>query len=277
MTDYKIVNDEINNIIKIIKDINNANHNFNCQSLNSNWRTYIYLNYKDVLKYDEITNKVYIPIFKIKNNYYIDSMLIIHCFKCYLHTPETYTINNFPNLTGILSNYNGIPIVYYRVNYNLEQLIKKEKTIEQLKCQNHHNHTAILFYEHIEPVIIEKLLPEEHIELLQNELNDLKINLNIKSEQVSDKIRKLELENTELLYKLSNLEFKNNELKNKIRNMDLELHYLKLDSSNKKIKYNYDDIKKRNKLLNQEFKRVYKLISKNIGFNLNPFIIFIFF
>lgn len=37
---------------------------------------------------------------------------------------------------------------------------------------------------------------------------------------------------------------------------------------NKKINYNYKDIKQRNKKLNQEFKRVYKLISKNIGFNL---------
>lgn len=33
-------------------------------------------------------------------------------------------------------------------------------------------------------------------------------------------------------------------------------------------KYNYNEIKLQNKNLNQEFKRVYKLISKNIGFNL---------
>ena len=36
----------------------------------------------------------------------------------------------------------------------------------------------------------------------------------------------------------------------------------------KGTEYNYQEIKNRNKQLNQEFKRVYKLISKNIGFNL---------
>lgn len=35
-----------------------------------------------------------------------------------------------------------------------------------------------------------------------------------------------------------------------------------------KINYNYEEIKQKNKKLNQDFKRVYKLISKNIGYNL---------
>jgi hypothetical protein len=64
--------------------------------------------------------------------------------------------------------------------------------------------------------------------------------------EIENCIFKQELNHSVKLFKLR---YKNNE------------HF-----KNKKI--NYKDIKQRNKKLNQEFKRVYKLISKNIGFNL---------
>lgn len=79
----------------------------------------------------------------------------------------------------------------------------------------------------------------------------------------------------ELNSRISNLELsfldltkENIQLKEKIRLNNIEIHYLKSINNKKIVKYNYQEIKNRNKQLNQEFKRVYKLISKNIGFNL---------
>jgi hypothetical protein len=70
------------------------------------------------------------------------------------------------------------------------------------------------------------------------------------------------------IQQLNNLENENGKLKECIRNNSMEIHYLKLNNEQKNIKYNYQEIKNKNKSLNNEFKRVYKLISKNIGFNL---------
>ena len=74
-------------------------------------------------------------------------------------------------------------------------------------------------------------------------------------------MHKLELNNSELINE-------NNLLKNQVRQNKIEIHYLKSINNEKIVKYNYQEIKNKNKQLNQEFKRVYKLISKNIGFNL---------
>ena len=97
----------------------------------------------------------------------------------------------------------------------------------------------------------------------------------------------------ELIKKIQNdhdkLKNKNNELEidNKVLICRLEQQNIKLskkDDLNKRLiniltiykyhelnnvqKYNYNEIKQKNKQLNQEFKRIYKLISKNIGYNL---------
>jgi len=48
----------------------------------------------------------------------------------------------------------------------------------------------------------------------------------------------------------------------KIRNLELEVHYLK-SQSEKKVTIDYDAIKQKNKLLNNEFKRIYKLMKFN--------------
>lgn len=45
----------------------------------------------------------------------------------------------------------------------------------------------------------------------------------------------------------------------KIRNLELEVHYLK-SQSEKKVTIDYEAIKQKNKLLNNEFKRIYKLM-----------------
>jgi hypothetical protein len=58
------------------------------------------------------------------------------------------------------------------------------------------------------------------------------------------------------------------QLKEKNKETEIEIHYLKCANPSKKITYDYNQIKKQNAKLNKEFLRIYKLIKKNIGYNL---------
>lgn len=69
--------------------------------------------------------------------------------------------------------------------------------------------------------------------------------------------------------KISNLECTIKKMEEKIREQSMELHYLKLSTNGAKVKYNYEEIKEQRKKINNEFKRIYKLIRKNIGYNLS--------
>lgn len=64
-----------------------------------------------------------------------------------------------------------------------------------------------------------------------------------------------ELINKELINKL---ELDNKELINKIRELNIRLDYL--EKNNMNTIYNYNEIKNKNKRLNNEFKRIFKLI-----------------
>jgi hypothetical protein len=59
------------------------------------------------------------------------------------------------------------------------------------------------------------------------------------------------------------------QLKEKNKENEIEIHYLKCANQSKKITYDYNQIKKQNAKLNKEFLRIYKLIKKNIGYNLS--------
>ena len=111
--------------------------------------------------------------------------------------------------------------------------------------------------------ILKKLIEYEIIIIKQ-----LYDNTEYSIKEFEGKIFNLELQIHEL--ELLNLYLKNDNiiLKEKVRKNDIEIYYLKLTNNEKRVKYNYQEIKQKNKNLNQEFKRVYKLISKNIGFNL---------
>lgn len=89
--------------------------------------------------------------------------------------------------------------------------------------------------------------------------------------QLSKTITKLELENKELKHLNCDLSktIKKLELENK--ELELENHILKkeVEYYHSLIpKYDYKEMKQTKKNLHNEYKRIYKLIKKNIGFNL---------
>jgi hypothetical protein len=137
-----------------------------------------------------------------------------------------------------------IPLTKEFISYLTSNEIMDYSTCKNL--YNEHNDTIInhilSLYNCITPHFID----------LKNDENLNKINIRLNNLESSN----LELQNENKL------------LKEKIRINEIELHYLKSINKEKIIKYNYEEIKNRNKKLNQEFKRVYKLISNNVGFNL---------
>jgi hypothetical protein len=82
-------------------------------------------------------------------------------------------------------------------------------------------------------------------------------NENLKLENKYDKKFNELFENTSDIIKelKKDLDIKNE----KIRELETKVHYLELQTD-KKVKYNYNEIKQKNKLLNNEFKRVAKLM-----------------
>ena len=83
---------------------------------------------------------------------------------------------------------------------------------------------------------------------IKNELEKITNNLESKFKYTSDIIKELK----------QDLNIKNE----KIRNLELEVHYLK-SQSEKKITIDYNAIKQKNKLLNNEFRRMFKLMKFN--------------
>lgn len=93
-------------------------------------------------------------------------------------------------------------------------------------------------------------------EFIDNMYNHNK-NENLKLENKYDKKFNDLFENTSDIIKelKKDLDIKNE----KIRELETKVHYLELQTD-KKVKYNYNEIKQKNKSLNNEFKRVAKLM-----------------
>ena len=214
--------------------------------------------YKNFINYNSELDKVTLPIHHTNmKEFYIDADIIHNLLSCGMSlTPMVlrYSFNYeqpfqnsqcekryFKINDGILKTYIGVRIEF-------AHFITSNKPIDCCTFKNLYNtselesKTLLSYYNHITPYFID-LEDDENINKINRRLNNLE---------------------------LSNLELQNENklLKEKIRTNEIELHYLKSTNKEKKIKYNYEEIKNRNKKLNQEFKRVYKLISNNVGFNL---------
>lgn len=143
--------------------------------------------------------------------------------------------------------------------YFIKQI--KNLNISEIIKDNHRCLNPSGIYDQVE-LFLKNYCNIQFIEFSE-EIQQCKYNIN------SYDIQLLINSNMSNIYKmLHNLNTENIILKEKIRQNEIELHYIKSINKEKIVKYNYQDIKNRNKKLNQEFKRVYKLISKNIGFNL---------
>lgn len=209
-------------------------------------------------KYNHKTNKLLIPIFYNQNNLYsnfefdIFKKLKINMIKypnkiiyydlLYLHTPVYgyYMLDNIQNghiymVLHFIHLYN-CEINKININEELSDYILRQSKIHNIQT-NYFNFNFIEF----------------KTKLQKNQEKDLNI--------LKNNILQLQISNQNILNE-------NNLLKNQVRQNEIEIHYLKSINKEKKVKYNYQEIKNRNKQLNQEFKRIYNLISKNIGFNL---------
>ena len=216
-------------------------------------RLHSIINYTKIIgkfyKYDKLTGKLIIPIFYKKNKFYFYSLFInvmlpdlaLTCEKSYFYNSQitygslhdNHLINTFYNWSHNYQQYKYVTS-YKNENEFVKSMISgggnEQEKLKYLKIYNTYEFQFIPFKK-------------------QHEL------------EFEKRLQKLELNNSELINE-------NNLLKNKVRQNEIEIHYLKSINKEKIVKYNYQEIKNRNKQLNQEFKRVYKLISKNIGFNL---------
>lgn len=224
----------------------------NVKSYSYSYHTDLYIKYKDDFKFEN--GKLYLPVIKINDKYYIDFLCLLvlndnqNIFGPYynyilsnasiqLLTEKHSQITNYVKHGSEILLNNKEPEYLLSINSIFYRIITNEITIDNISHPNSFEESLTKYiYEHIVPVIIERESEKNKSDDLKTEIDDLKTEIN--------------------------------NLKHKLRESEIEIHYLKLNNGNKIIKYNYFEIKNRNKQLNQEFKRVYKLISKNIGFNL---------
>lgn len=146
------------------------------------------------------------------------------------------------------SNYVGIKLL----NNEFESQFKYRLNI---------NYSGVKIYKNTELNNLKSIISTKYLE---DEILNYKAqtnNLKFENKELKKSHDKLLIEKTQI--KRKNIELTSClDIKNKIINeLEKELKYFR-------PKYNYDEIKQKNKNLNQEFKRIYKLIKKNIGFNL---------
>jgi hypothetical protein len=212
------------------------------------------INYTKIIgkfyKYDELTGKLIIPIFYKKNKLYIYILFInvmlpdlaLHCEKSYYYNSQITYGNIYSN--HLINTFYYWSHHYQQYKYNYTQY-KNENEFVKSRISDVGNEQDKLIHLKIYNTYEFQFISFKK----QHEL------------EFEKRLQKLELNNSEL-------QKENNLLKNQVRQNEIEIHYLKSINKEKIVKYNYQEIKNRNKQLNQEFKRVYKLISKNIGFNL---------
>ena len=261
--EYK--NQEIRNNTKYMEIYNKYKNQFNNEDCKGGQQTYKkYLIIGKFYKYDEITKKITIPIF-----YNNDS-----------NSVELYSYGEFPIIVTniemffITTHYCNI-LSQCKLHRCPSAIIDWTKHYKRYGVQYKTEHEFIMHIMHT--------IYGHHDQNMKNEClkyyNSFDFNLipfkNQNELDFDKKLNKIENENKKLnnfINKLEtdfiNLENENKKLNGQIRNNAIEIHYLKSINEQKIIKYDYQEIKNRNKQLNQEFKRVYKLISKNIGFNL---------
>ena len=214
--------------------------------------------YKNFINYNSELDKVTLPIHHTNmKEFYIDADIIYSILNNGVSLTPMLLRDTFNHQQPFQNNQSekryfkindGILKTYIGVRIEFAHFITSNKPIDCCTFKNlystseQESKTLLSYYNCITPHFID----------LKNDENLNKINRRLDNLELSN----LELQNENKL------------LKEKIRTNEIELHYLKSINKEKIIKYNYEEIKNRNKKLNQEFKRVYKLISINVGFNL---------
>jgi hypothetical protein len=99
--------------------------------------------------------------------------------------------------------------------------------------------------------------------IIKNHEHTINILLNNIKELKSEN-DELKLENHELKIEMTGINSLNKKLKSENHILKKEVEYY----NSLKQKYDYNEMKQNKKILHNEYKRIYKLIKKNIGFNL---------
>lgn len=216
------------------------------------------------LNYDLNTNILNIPIFNINNIYYIHSDTIFGLF-----FNNQHFINSKYFIDNILNGDNNI------LNHNLSFNISNIHYLQHNEILKEIDNGHIIFYYPINKYFKYYCLNKDtnyiNTELIKNKYTPELINKQFYIySQINPIIIKKNLDYNSIIQKIEfefqNLISENIFLKNKIKDLELNIHYLNLNNINT-IKYNYKDIKNKNKQLNNEFKRIYKLINKRDKIN----------
>lgn len=180
-------------------------------------------------------------------------------------------VNHHPNAE--------IEITYYSYNnmFRICCLHEYYKLIEQTTLQSgifsgsfeSRNYSKLFYYDdfkyliHNENIIAvhnSAKITERIIKKHSPELQTLKYKFKVKNIDIDDNFVYITKDKYDSLISL------NNKLTNDIKNYKSEIAYLKEVNSKSRI-YDYNEIKEKNKKLNNEFKRIVKLMKFNIHFN----------
>jgi hypothetical protein len=184
------------------------------------------------------------------------------------------------NRINIKSEPNAeIEITYYSYNnmFKICCLHEYYKLIEQTTSQtglctrsfesrnysklfDYNDFKYLIYNENIIAVHNTTKITERIIKKHNPELQTLKYNFKIKNIEIDDNFVYITKDKYDSLISL------NKKLTNDIKNYKSEIAYLKEINSKSRI-YDYNEIKQKNKKLNNEFKRIVKLMKFNIHFN----------
>ena len=162
-------------------------------------------------------------------------------------------------------HYNGLTFNSWDI-LNLSNILYKNKIITIFKLDHIPFFTSLKngIYEYKKGPYIHKLtiniinLTEDIIleSEVSNRLNTIQ-NLESKNDE-------LKLENDELKIEITGINSLNKKLKSENHILKKEVGYY----NSLKPKYDYNEMKQNKRVLHNEYKKIYKLIKKNIGFNL---------
>lgn len=206
--------------------------------------------------------------FNVKNDiiYSYYNKFRLCCVEKYIRINDTFNLIPFEIRYKDILHFKNAEAIYYRgkiilvhKNYNIKEH-KKKFNIQTPEIFNFINnpklslHNQELRYVDFE---IENLKSKlKQLQLMYNQVFNDREKINIEIENIE-----LELENS--YEEIEILENKIKKLENEYKRLSDVLTVYKNDNLNNVKKYNYQEIKEKNKKLNQEFKRIAKLMKLN--------------
>ena len=157
----------------------------------------------------------------------------------------TFNSINILNLSNIL--YKNKIITIFKLDHNPWFNSLKNGIYKYTRCPYIHKLTINIIN------LTEDIILESEVSNRLNTIQNLEI--------INDELK---LENDELNIEITGINSLNKKLKSANHILKKEVHYY----NSLKPKYDYNEMKQNKRVLHNEYKKIYKLIKKNIGFNL---------